>query len=58
MVAPQNVGIADGGPMFDIPPAELSEAHPLGIEAVDSLAQLVLVVDLVAVTGLSPNRGT
>jgi AraC-like DNA-binding protein len=90
----QNAGLAGGGPMFDMLAAELSEEHPFVVEAVDSLARLILVrlarrqargvaranpltpvlqarlsdyvadhldqrllvADLAAVTGLSPNR--
>lgn len=90
----QNAGLAGGGPMFDMLALELCEAHPFGVEAVDSLARLILVqlarrqasgavranpltpalqarlsdyvaahldqrilvADLAAVTGLSPNR--
>lgn len=89
-----NAGLVGGGPMFDMLAAELSEAHPFGVEAVDSLSRLILVrlarrqvrgavrtnpltpalrarlsdyvaahldrrilvADLAAVTGLSPNR--
>jgi AraC family transcriptional regulator len=39
----QNAGLAGGGPMFDMLAAELSEAHPFRVEAVDSLARLILV---------------
>ena len=90
----QNVGLAGGGPMFDMLAAELREESPFSVEAVDSLARLILVrlarrqargaaraspltpalharlsdyvsahldqrilvADLAAVTGLSPNR--
>jgi len=39
----QNVGLTGGGPLFDLLAAELSEAHPFGVEAADSLARLILI---------------
>jgi len=38
-----NAGLVGGGPMFDMLAAELSDAHPFGVEAVDSLSRLILV---------------
>ena len=39
----QNVSLSGGGVMFDMLAAELREEQPFGVEAVDSLARLILV---------------